>query len=79
MADRHTSDAWEPRTFKYVDVDNKSYRNCVDITVETGLKPISIKKIRLPRKLIKKRLIMIHQNDKEVTIPAWLCAEQGLE
>lgn len=78
MADRLNHPDYDPVVFKYVG-DPEPFENYIDLVVETGSRPVSKRKIRLPRKLIKKRLIMLFPNDKEVSMPAFLCKSQGVK
>ncbi|MBN2420089.1 MAG: hypothetical protein JXL81_11945 [Deltaproteobacteria bacterium] len=75
MADRLNSPAWESRTFKYIEMDTTTHKNCIDLIVLYNGRE---RKARLPKKLVQRRFIQIFPNDKEVTIPNWLCVEQGL-
>lgn len=77
MTDRLTSPEFEPTVFKYIS-EPELHEKYIELTVQTGLKPVEVKRARLPLKLIQKRHIMIFYNDKQVSIPAWLCEKERL-
>ena len=77
MVDRLTPPEYEPNVFRYVG-EPEQYEKFIDIKLITGFEPIRTKKARLPRKPIDRRFIMIFHNDKQVSIPAFLCKRQGL-